>query len=385
VTAAPVGEEIEGRVDSLDGLRALAVLVVMGAHAELTFFVGGGVGVDVFFTLSGFLITTLLLQEWRREGRVSLRMFYARRALRLLPALVLCLALVSAYSLLWAPPILRQRNLASVPVVLFYAGNWVRALGHPILGAYEHTWSLAIEEQFYLLWPPLLLLALRRGASRRALLVLTSVGVVVPVVLRLLLYHGLGSIARVYNGTDTHGDGLFVGCTLAILLAGVRPARSLRRWLGVAGWAGVGALVVTFLADWRLAPHGRGVTYTFTWGILAAALATAGITAYLVVDRASPLSRLLAWAPLREVGRRSYGIYLFHVPVYFAVDAHLLGPLGFRSRLAVKVVGTAAIAAASYAWVEQPFLRRKNRLRARPQEALRHRTVGELAGLEGAP
>ena len=174
IANSPAGASVAGfRLGyrpSLDGLRGVAVLVVMAHHAYVPFFRGGGVGVDIFFVLSGFLITSLLLEEWRRTQDISLRGFYIRRGLRLLPALFMLLLVLQAYALL------RMRGDAfwemekAIGAVLGYFGNWVAALGLYDMRVLSHTWSLSIEEQFYFLWPIILLLMLRSRWKRTRIL-----------------------------------------------------------------------------------------------------------------------------------------------------------------------------------------------------------------------
>src|SRR5262245_60440887 len=185
---------------------------------------GGFIGVDVFFVLSGYLITALLVVEWEQDGRISLPHFYARRALRLLPALSLLLLAYLAVG--WWLTKGWQALLVNAGIVLFYAANWARALGRdlPILG---HTWSLSIEEQFYLLWPPIVVVLLRLGLTRRGLAAVALGGALLAAAARVALGLAGASFQRLYNGLDTRADALLVGCFLgAVLVPGMR------RWKG---------------------------------------------------------------------------------------------------------------------------------------------------------
>ncbi len=369
-----------GYQPALDGLRGLAVLAVIGYHLDLAVDQrGGATGVTLFFVLSGYLITTLLLREVDATGGVRLGNFYARRALRLFPALLLLLAATAAYAAIWAPPEQAATSFRVLPYVLLYVGNWYRALsGFGSLGLLDHTWSLSLEEQFYLLWPPvlvgaLLLLGVRRSwrpSLTRPLLGLALLGSIAPLLVRLLLWHGsVASGARVYSGTDTAMDPLLMGCALALAfeLRAHRPARSpgpsrrralggLDRVLALAFWPAVALL----LADtvFRLGGHSAGaVTFDLLWGGTVFGLACAVVVGRVV--RRPP--RALCWPPLVWVGRISYGLYLWHFPaIRIAVqqghDTHGL------PEYAAKLIGVAAalaLAVASYYLLERPLLRYK--------------------------
>ena len=214
-----------GYVPALDGLRALAVMLVLAAHLGIPFMHGGVIGVDLFFVLSGFLITGLLLEEQERNGQIHYPAFYARRALRLFPALVLLLPLVGIAAHL-SPEIDKATGdltTGGIPWVLLYLANWPRATGTQ-LGLFGHTWSLAIEEQFYLLWPAALFLLVRKRTDYpRALVVSLSVAALVAVHRAVEWLQGAG-IDRVANGTDMRADALLIGCATALALhAGFRP------------------------------------------------------------------------------------------------------------------------------------------------------------------
>src|ERR1700677_2490575 len=208
------------RWPALDGLRAFAVLTVMAAHLnDPTLFPGGGLGVDVFFVISGFLITSILLGEQDKRGRVGFGAFYARRALRLFPALVVVLAVVAVVCATDSHIFLAHETLAGIPWIVLYAGNWLRAFSHAAsLGVLGHTWSLAVEEQFYLIWPVIFVFGIGRiGDRRRAAALLVSAALAVMAYRAVVLAHGW-SINRVSNGSDTHCDGLLLGCALALWL-----------------------------------------------------------------------------------------------------------------------------------------------------------------------
>src|SRR5215207_9179567 len=278
----------------LDGIRGVAILLVILVHLR-DWPRGGFLGVDVFFTLSGFLITTLLLEEWQARGTISLRHFYARRALRLFPAVVVLLVAYCAFALAAGGPYLATR-LAGVAYGATYTANWPQALG---LGFPEQEigflWTLAIEEQYYLLWPGLLLLGLQgaRLAPRRLLVAIACL-VLAVWVWRALLVAGGDGRGRVYFGTDTRLDQILLAAALAAWSV-PRPASAPRsRALRLAGWAGVAYLA------WRLFD-----SIYFRWwypavGIASIGLAATAVLACLVTGSSPTLSwplgrRWLRW------------------------------------------------------------------------------------------
>jgi peptidoglycan/LPS O-acetylase OafA/YrhL len=267
---------------ALDGLRALAVIAVFAYHAELGWARAGFLGVDVFFVLSGYLITALLLAERRREGRIDLRRFWARRARRLLPAVVVLLAAVAVAVPLLAPD-QAARIRADLVAALAYVSNWwlivgeqsyFEAAGRPPL--LQHLWSLAVEEQFYLLWPPVLALAVRRRSSRRLVKPLLAAAVASAVVMALL-FQPYSDPSRVYYGTDTRAVALLLGAALAAATTRWqlvdRVSRPGRLMLEAAGLAGVAGLA------WAIANVNEFDPRLYRGGFLAVALLAAGVVA----------------------------------------------------------------------------------------------------------
>ncbi len=338
---------------ALDGIRAVSIVGVMAFHSGLIR--GGWLGVDAFFTLSGFLITTLLLEESDTTGDIELRAFYWRRILRLLPALLVVAVVCTAHTVLIVPEAHRTSVVLFFLAVLFYVGNWAAISGAP-QGLLGHTWSLSIEEQFYLLWPPAMRLCRRRLGGRRVFLalVVTALG---SMAYRCMLAHSAPEprLGRyLYLGTITHADAILIGCATAYWLhTRSAPATAvLRRAGGAVGWVFILVALTTVPLD-----------YYFSWWTPTTAIAIA--TSLVIVDTAragSWVGRVLELAPCVWVGKRSYGLYLWHLPVFVAVSPSAGPMLSLDTRRAlVAWMATFAIAALSYRYIEAPLLRFKSR------------------------
>ncbi len=352
----------------LDGLRAIAVAGVVLYHAGVSWMPGGFLGVDLFFALSGYLITSLLLREFAADGAIDLAHFWARRARRLFPAV----AVVIAFALLATLTVARDdlsRTRADALSAIVYLTNWHEIIadhsyfnqfGRPSL--LQNLWSLAVEEQFYLVWPPLLLLGLRR-LHPRTVWTATVVMALGSFVLMVVLYNPNGDPSRVYYGTDTRAFTLLIGALLAFALPGLQRALAARRVspvsadaVGLAALLGVLALFAS-VHDYQ--------PWLYRGGFLLMAL-VASVLIGAVVTPASRLGQALGWEPLRWLGVRSYGIYLWHWPIMQltrpGVDVPLSGPL----LVLLQAAATVAAAALSYRYVETPVRsgRAQRRLRA---------------------
>jgi peptidoglycan/LPS O-acetylase OafA/YrhL len=337
---------------SLDGLRAFAVLVVMAHHAYVPGFRGGAIGVDVFFVLSGFLITSLLLEEWQKSSDISLRRFYLRRVLRLIPALVAFLLAIELYVLAAMHGDRFWEMEKAIAAVILYFANWIRAYNLFSLGVLAHTWSLSIEEQFYLIWPLVFLLLLRSRARKlRILQFIIFVIVAVAAIQWLMWTHGLPDY-RIYNGSDFRSGGLLTGCALAILfhleLFSLEKIRPVIRYLFPAATIFIMAAVVYPLSQ----------RAQYTWGWPATELAVAVQILGLLSGAAPPVQKLLECKPAVWTGRLSYGLYLWHVPV---IGKALGWPIPGPFRVVAGFILSFVAAGLSYYFVELPFLRRKKK------------------------
>ena len=340
---------------SLDGARGAAIAVVVAYH--LGYLGGGWVGVDVFFVLSGFLITSLLLEERARHGRVALRAFWARRAKRLLPALLLVLALIALYAWAGGASVVPAQLRSPAVATMFYVANWQQiAAGHGYFSQFEptgplrHMWSLAIEEQYYLVWPllfgALTWLGRRRGVRALALPVaLLAAG---SAVWMGVCAHVLG-VDRAYLGTDTRAWELLLGAFGALAVQSMGPIRHRRAW-ALSTVTAAGAVVV------GTATAGGPPSWIWDGGLVAMAVGVLVVVVGSVRDPDGPVARFLAVAPLRWLGRISYSLYLWHWPVIVLMTGRTTGLSG-TPLLACRLAAMLAGSWASYALVEIPMRR----------------------------
>ncbi|GGN05842.1 hypothetical protein GCM10009721_36740 [Terrabacter tumescens] len=327
----------------LDGVRGLAVLLVVAAHSGLPVRWGGLSGVTLFFVLSGYLITSLLIREWERWGSISLWRFWGRRALRLLPALVLLLVLAPV--VLWATG---DNRLSSYPTAalasLFYVGNWVRIAGTD-LGVLNHLWSLSVEEQFYVVWPAIFI-ALMTWLRSRALAVALSLAA-------LATFYSVwtqGTALRLDISTETNAFALLLGVSLAFALSGVRSR----------GWelptADPLVPFVVMVAVSAFPSHGLAVDHPL-FRPLGAVYAVLGV--WLVYAAVSGHSRVVGSRVMVFFGTISYALYLWHQTF---INSHLLGEHSTPRNLVLIAVAI-LVSWLSWVLVERPVSRLRGRLR----------------------
>ncbi|MGH9081537.1 MAG: acyltransferase family protein [Acidimicrobiales bacterium] len=377
-------------IPALDGIRGVAIVVVMGYHGGVFLTSGGFYSLDTFFALSGFLITSLLITEWHRTTTIRLAAFWARRARRLLPALLVMLLGVALYAAFLVPPGTYTHLRADGISALFYFANWhFIAIGSNyfvqtgLTSPLTHTWSLAVEEQFYLVWPLIALAVFKLWKSKLALLMVCVVGALASTTEMALLYSPT-DVNRLYYGTDTRAQSLLIGSALAVALSmaadrrrrtgtvaadhdqvdhdqvlprpGGDPAWEARSVLGkrvVLAVGLVGVLGSTLL--WIVVSSNDPLAYR--GGFLLAALATSAVLFSVVCSQRSALARCLSVAPLRYVGRISYGMYLWHFPLFIYIDDARTGLTGYPL-FALRFAVTLAVATVSFYLVERPVRQR---------------------------
>ena len=347
-----------GHVRALDGMRAVAVLLVLLFHLRFPGFSAGFLGVDIFFVLSGFLITSLLLTELDRTGRLSLPEFWARRARRLLPALVVLLLVVASVTWLQGTFTERASVRGDLLATTGYVANWhfINTSSYfadiGVDSPLEHTWSLAIEEQFYLLWPLVVfgVALLWKRQPRAGVGTVAVLGSAISAGLLWLLWSP-GSVERAYMGTDARIFEPLVGAAGAALVATPSVRRWLTRWGGVVLGCGILGLVSGILLI-----DASPSSYYFG-GALLVAIATLSIVGPLWLGRGGVLSDVLGWSPIAWIGVVSYGAYLWHWPLTVWLGARQETGGGLLVRRLGVIALTFGIAAISYHAIEHPIRR----------------------------
>jgi peptidoglycan/LPS O-acetylase OafA/YrhL len=367
VAARPEPPGIEkfhlGYRPALDGLRGVAILAVMTTHARASGW-AGDVGVDIFFVLSGFLITALLIDEWDRVSSISLRRFYARRGLRLLPALMAMLAVVVIWHCLTKSQVAPRTALDGL-IALFYSSNWMFALDirQPV-HVFAHTWTLSIEEQFYVWWPIMLILVLRRCSAPGSLLHWVMLGMFILLVERVVLFAGMprGAYNWLSYATDARADTLLMGCVAAIILCSKPIPRDgkLSATLKYSAWLiAIPGLILIGI------PAAQSAGFSAIGMHIAIAFFAVVILLEAVISQAGMLAWLLSRRWLVYVGKISYGLYLWHYPIFCEVQARKW-PLRFE--FVIELGLTILATMTSFYLIERPALRLKRRFTAKTVE-----------------
>ncbi|WP_428390042.1 acyltransferase family protein [Mucisphaera sp.] len=334
-------------IPSLDGFRGVACLIVLLAHMT-PLYVSGAFGVDMFFVLSGFLITGILVSEIDKTGRIALLKFYVRRFLRLLPAL--WLTVIAVLGTLYFVDDLRPEYIREAIYAVTYISNWIHALGIEDRYFLGHTWSLAIEEQFYIIWPFALLLLTRckLGHGRNAL-VLASLALFVAIYRNIPGYDDM----RIYRGLDTHCDGLLLGSALAYFLLTVQAkAPALTKLLP---WAAYPACLILLTFPIKL-----GWTHwpTPLFGYAVINMMSCIVIWEIVTHQQGPIARVLSLKPLTYSGKISYGLYLYHWPIVIAAR-HLLPDAQWYVHAAIAFPAAYIVSDLSFRFIESRFLAMK--------------------------
>jgi peptidoglycan/LPS O-acetylase OafA/YrhL len=343
---------------ALDGLRGIAVLAVVATHSKLAIGWAGDIGVDIFFVLSGFLITSLLIEEWNTFHSISLRRFYARRALRLLPALMAVIAVFVIWHWVVNSRAVAARTALDGLNALFYSTNWMLALGlrQPV-HVFAHTWTLSIEEQFYLSWPLLLILLLSRCGSRGSMLRWVVLGIFLFFIERVLITASVpsGLYNWLFYGTDARADAMLTGCAAAIALHSRSIPRNgkLRSVLKYSAWfIGIPGLVLIAI------PAGSNSEFCAIGSHITTGLLAVLILVEVVTPEEGLLCSLLSRRWLVYVGKVSYGLYLWHYPIFIEVQTRKW-PLQYE--LVVEFGLTAFATVVCFYLVERPALKLKRR------------------------
>ncbi|MDQ3311183.1 MAG: acyltransferase, partial [Actinomycetota bacterium] len=371
--AAGIGVAKMGYRPGLDGLRAISVVAVIVYHAGVVFadgdswLPGGFFGVEVFFVVSGYLITSLLLEEQGASGCVSLRNFWMRRARRLFPALAAMLVAVASWAVFWGSAEQTSQLRRDLPWSILYAGNWGQILGDapyysgepPLL---RHVWSLAVEEQWYLVWPLVFVALMGLSRVRRARIV-AALGVAAMALTAWLsfggsqlrspigLIDGVDRVNFIYLSTPTRASGLLLGAAAAFVWRPWRrrsavSAESARR-LDVVAAVGIAVLIAAFA--FAHLPE----SYVYRWLLPLVTVASLALTAIVVVPASTRIGRVMSWRPLVEIGRRSYGLYLWHWPI-FVIAGGTGGWDVSVARVTMALVATVVVSEVCYRYVETP-------------------------------
>jgi peptidoglycan/LPS O-acetylase OafA/YrhL len=338
-----------GHLPGLDGMRAVAVLVVMTYHFGFAF-VPGDLGVSAFFTLSGFLITWLLLKEWNQAGDINLRRFYARRTLRIFPAYYVFLVLSISWDLFRGD----DRIKPLIVPGLTYLVNYYNALHGHSDASIAHAWSLAVEEQFYLLWPAVFIFASSRGPAARQWFLVGAI--VTPMLWRTVLYTtGVADSSYVYNAFDTRLDNLAVGCLLAVVAASPWFEK-VARIVAERSWYPLITVVLLMISR-----QGLGALWHYGPGMTVDAILLAILIVQLMQLSGATLWKWLENPVIRYLGLISYPLYLYHQA---AISLGTRVPGGWPVHLVVGFALSVAVASGSYWLIEKPFLRLKDRFQS---------------------
>jgi peptidoglycan/LPS O-acetylase OafA/YrhL len=347
-----------GNRPPLTGIRAVGIAIVLVFHSNFKTLPGAWVALGVFFVLSGFLITAMLAGEQQRTGRISLSKFYSRRGVRLLPPLFMAVALLGLYALIVPVGNAANRLWGDAGSAIFYVSDYRSAFGHePFLGFMAHCWSLAVEEQFYLIWAALFLVAVRYG-NRRVAYALACLGIVICAVNRIRIVleaaHWNSYVAgRVYYAFDTRADALFLGCLLGLIATGGH----LDNWRPLAKRVlTVSAVAATAAMIWIILTVGLAARSLPLWWLPISEVACGVVIVYFVVKPEGLGSRMMGASLLVSIGNMSYTIYIIHWPIYVAISPYTVRWSYWTTEL-VRLAIIFPLAAVSWYVMERPLMR----------------------------
>ncbi|WP_353947781.1 acyltransferase family protein [Sporolactobacillus sp. Y61] len=342
----------------LDGLRAIAVFAVIFYHFGFPWASGGLLGVSIFFVLSGYLITDILLNEWEKNGRISLKTFWLRRARRLLPALFFVLFVLFIWLILFRPDLIAHFRKDAVAAI-FYVSNWwyifynvsyFDSFSNPSL--LTHFWSLAVEEQFYLIWPLFLIIVLKFKKIRRHLFVITVFMALFSAVLMAFLYQPGTDPSRIYYGTDTRAFSILIGSALAMVWSGRKLTDSGRKWpIRFLDLAGVLAFILILILMMTSNEYDR---FIYQGGMFLLSLASAAVIA-ACAHPSTWLGKFLGMKPLRWIGIRSYGMYLWQFPIIMLSMNNFDSGMPRFARFFVETALVIIVSTLSLQLIENPF------------------------------
>ena len=349
------------RMPALDGIRAIAVAAVLLYHAELAAFQGGFLGVDVFFALSGFLITRLLVAEFEATGAISLKEFYVRRARRLLPAMLAVVVFVVVATALLVQDAAHQTREDAVAALVYLSNWWFIASDQSYFATWgrppllQHLWSLAIEEQFYVLWPMIVVTILKLVGGYALVLIALAGSFLSSAWMAWLSWqrdYPTVDASRAYFGTDTHSMGLLLGAALGAAgpNAELPAPAAIKRWMPTISAAALLLMTASF------AFIGENSRALYLGGFLGVSIATV-VLIYSTTRHANPTSALLSSRLFRWIGDRSYGLYIWHWPIYAMTRPGIDFPLPASIVIVIRLALTVVVAQASYVILEMPFRR----------------------------
>ncbi|AYV69990.1 acetyltransferase [Niallia circulans] len=362
-------------MSGLDGLRAISVLAVIAYHLNIKYFQGGLLGVGIFFVISGYLITDQIITEWQRQDSFNLLHFWKRRVKRLIPAVIWMLFCVSIWLLIFDFERLQSLKGAFFSSI-FYVNNWwlifhkvsyFENFGPP--SPIGHLWSLSIEEQFYLIWPVILMVGLKKGKDRSKLTIWVLFAAILSALWMAWVYVPGTDPSRVYYGTDTRAFGLLIGVSLAFVWPSQKlsyqVSKQARYLLDFAGGTCL-LLIILMIVNWN-----KYDIFLYRGGFVLLSVVTTILIAALA-HPASSIGKWLSWKPLRWIGVRSYSLYLWHFPVIILSSTSNIEHTSIF-HITVQVALSFILAAISYKYIEEPF--RRGTFKKMERSSLLHKSI----------